>query len=149
MQAFTLIEVLTTTALLVSIACLSAVSGFDSYQRMHASSDLERIIGVLRQARSLAQAGTCRIPPCSEPQPIGVRVASGNVALFQGRQFNEHAVFEEIPLSSILSVETADIVFLPRSGYLDKQARISVASSIGRNRTISISSIGVIFIEPL
>lgn len=148
-RGFTLFEMLMTIALLTFLVGLSALAGSDSYQRALAGSDVERIAGVLRQARSLAQANACRVPPCREPKEQGARITSGEVILFEGPEFSESSALESVPLSGTFVIEPKEILFQPRSGEAVQEERLHLTDRQGQSRTLTISRIGVIAIGPI
>ena len=147
-KGFTLPETLMTIALLAILLSLSALAGNESYQRALAVNDVERIAGVLRHARSLAQAKACRVPPCSEAQAQGVYIFRGGIHMFEGDEFKESSVFESITLSDALLIEPMEVIFLPRSGNALRGGSLRMTDALGRSRTITVSEIGVIAVEP-
>lgn len=137
-----------TMTLLTLIVGFSAIAGVDTYQRVLAVNDAERVAGVLRHARGLAQGGTCQVEPCDGPKSEGVRITSREVLLFEGEVFEEEAILDSTPLSSFASAESKDILFLPRSGRSLRHESLHMTDAYGRLRIVSVSEAGVISIDP-
>jgi prepilin-type N-terminal cleavage/methylation domain-containing protein len=149
MRGFTLLEMLIVISLLAFLGGFSAIAGSDSYQRALSVNDLERIVGALRQARSFAQSNTCRIPPCDEPTPEGVRLKPGGALMFEGSEFRESSVYESISLSESLLIDPGEVIFLPRSGETSTEETFHITDAAGRNRAITVSKSGAINIQSL
>ena len=138
-QAFTLVEVLLTVALLSILGGLLFPVGFSFFQSQILDEAREGLVGVLRSAQALALAGT-------HDTSFGVKILPSAYVLFEGDAYASRVADEDLSFSLPADMEISgpdEIIFSEGSSIPSVSGTIDLVLNT-RRASVVIGEKGVI-----
>ena len=138
-KGFTLIEVIIVICIILLLLVIVWPIGAGFYRQQLISKADQQVVSILKQARANAINQ-------KNNAAFGVQLSDGEAILFQGENFDERLISEDINYSLPKIVVTSglsEVVFLPNTGFVKTPGTIIIGGA-GASKEIKINRLGVI-----
>jgi prepilin-type N-terminal cleavage/methylation domain-containing protein len=141
-RGFTLLEILIVITLVIFLSGVSASFEIESYRKTLAHFDVQKVVSILRRARSLAQHTVCENTSCTHAQEYSIMVSPHSLTLYEGSFITSES--ETFPLDGIeVASSTGIITFEPHSAEVLLPKSIFIPTSISNIGSTSVWEISV------